>query len=116
MKNIYSYTNTEINKMKRQELLKLKYEQDKNYFEKVNGSNPNWSKENPFDKYAESMKCFTVKDLRENLKWRQEEIEKFLDQPKRSSLERQPWTGRRGSDDGRPDEERRGLKYEKKDI
>ena len=70
MKNIYYYTNTEINKMKRQELLKLKYEQDKNYFEKVNGSNPNWSKENPFDKYAESMKCFTVKDLRENLKWR----------------------------------------------
>lgn len=72
MKNIYSYTNTEINKMKRQELLKLKYEQDKNYFEKVNGSNPNWSKENPFDKYVESMKHFTVKELREKLKWRQE--------------------------------------------
>ncbi len=32
MKNIYSYTNTEINKMNRQELLKLKYEQDKKLF------------------------------------------------------------------------------------
>ena len=70
MKNIYSYTNTEIGKMKREELLKLKYEQDKDYFEHLNGSRPNWSDENPFDKYVESMKHYTVSDLRERLKWR----------------------------------------------
>lgn len=30
-RNIYSYSKTEINKMKREELLHLLYERDKNY-------------------------------------------------------------------------------------
>ena len=38
LKNIYSYSKTEINKMKREDLLHLLYERDKNYFENVNGS------------------------------------------------------------------------------
>ncbi len=65
LKNIYSYSKTEINKMKREELLHLLYERDKNYFENVNGSEKNWSKENTFEKYKEQYKNFTVKDLRE---------------------------------------------------
>lgn len=65
LKNIYSYSKTEINKMKREELLHLLYERDKNYYENVNGSEKNWSKENTFEKYKEQYKNFTVKDLRE---------------------------------------------------
>lgn len=65
LKNIYSYSKTEINKMKREELLHLLYERDKNYYENVNGSEKNWSKENTFKKYKEQYKNFTVKDLRE---------------------------------------------------
>ena len=65
LKNIYSYSKTEINKMKREELLHLLDERDKNYFENVNGSEKNWSKENTFEKYKEQYKNFTVKDLRE---------------------------------------------------
>lgn len=65
LKNIYSYSKTEINKMKREELLHLLYERDKNYFENVNGSEKNWSKEITFEKYKEFYKNFTVKDLRE---------------------------------------------------
>ena len=51
--------------MKREELLHILYERDKNYFENVNGSEKNWSKENTFEKYKEFYKNFTVKDLRE---------------------------------------------------
>lgn len=65
LKNIYSYSKTEINKMKREDLLHLLYERDKNYFENVNGSEKNWSKETTFEKYKEFYKNFTVKDLRE---------------------------------------------------
>ena len=65
LKNIYSYSKTEINKMKREDLLHLLYERDKNYFENVNGSEKDWSKENTFEKYKEFYKNFTVKDLRE---------------------------------------------------
>lgn len=64
-RNIYSYSKTEINKMKREELLHLLYERDKNYYENVNGSEKNWSKETTFEKYKEFYKNFTVKDLRE---------------------------------------------------
>lgn len=65
LKNIYSYSKTEINKMKREELLHLLYEREKNYFENVNGSEKNWSKENTFEKYNEWHKRYTVKELRE---------------------------------------------------
>ncbi len=68
MKNIYDYTKTEINKMTRDELLKLKYERDKFYFESINGSNKNWSNENPFETYCKRFDNYTVKDLRDNLK------------------------------------------------
>lgn len=37
LKNIYSYSKTEINKMKREDLLHLLYERDKDYFENVSG-------------------------------------------------------------------------------
>lgn len=69
-KNIYDYTNTEINKLNRQELLELSYERDKDYFEMLNGSNKNWSKENTFERYCENKKAFTVADLKESLKRR----------------------------------------------
>ena len=62
LKNIYSYSKTEINKMKRDDLL---YERDKNYFECVNGSQKDWSKENTFEKYKQRYKRYTVKELRE---------------------------------------------------
>lgn len=65
LKNIYSYSKTEINKMKREDLLHLLYERDKNYFENVNGSEKDWSKENPFEKYKQWHKRYTVKELRE---------------------------------------------------
>lgn len=65
LKNIYSYSKTEINKMKREDLLHLLYERDKNYYENVNGSEKNWSKENPFEKYKQWHKRYTVKELRE---------------------------------------------------
>lgn len=68
MKNIYSYTKTEINKMTRDELLKLKYEREKDYFESTNGSKKNWSIENPFEKWAKGYERFTVRDLRDELK------------------------------------------------
>ena len=58
-------TKTEVNKMKRVELLEMLYEQDKFYFESVNGSNKNWSKENSFEDYCNRHKNWTVKDLRE---------------------------------------------------
>ena len=65
LKNIYSYSKTEINKMKREDLLHLLYERDKNYFECVNGSQKDWSKENTFEKYKQRYKRYTVKELRE---------------------------------------------------
>lgn len=65
LKNIYSYSKTEINKMKREDLLHLLYERDKNYFENVSGIQKDWSKKNTFEKYKEFYKNFTVKDLRE---------------------------------------------------
>lgn len=65
LKNIYSYSKTEINKMKREELLHLLYERDKNYFENVNGSRKDWSEENTFEKYKQWHKNWTVKELRE---------------------------------------------------
>lgn len=65
LKNIYSYSKTEINKMKRDDLLHLLYERDKNYFECVNGSQKDWSKENTFEKYKQRYKRYTVKELRE---------------------------------------------------
>lgn len=65
LKNIYSYSKTEINKMKREELLHLLYERDKNYHENVNGSDKNWSKDNTFEKYKQQYKNWTVKELRE---------------------------------------------------
>ena len=64
-KNIYSYSKTEINKMKREDLLHLLYERDKNYFECVNGSQKDWSKENTFEKYKQRYKRYTFKELRE---------------------------------------------------
>ena len=69
-KKIYDYTNTEINKMKRQELLKLYYERNKDYFELLNGSNKNWSKEHTFERFCELKKAFTVAELKEILKWK----------------------------------------------
>ena len=51
--------------MKREDLLHLLYERDKNYYENVNGSEKNWSKENPFEKYKQWHKRYTVKKLRE---------------------------------------------------
>lgn len=51
--------------MKREDLLHLLYERDKNYFECVNGSQKDWSKENTFEKYKQRYKRYTVKELRE---------------------------------------------------
>lgn len=65
LKNIYSYSKTEINKMKREELLRLLYERDKDYFENVNGSQKDWSEENSFEKYRQQYRNWTVKELRE---------------------------------------------------
>lgn len=65
LKTIYSYSKTEINKMKREELLHLLYERKKNYYENVNGSDKNWSKENTFEKFKQWHKNWTVKELRE---------------------------------------------------
>ena len=61
-RNIYSYSKTEINKMKREELLHLLYERDKNYFENVNGSEKNWSKENPFENISSGIKDIQLKN------------------------------------------------------
>ena len=58
-------TKTEVNKMKRAELLEMLYEQDKFYYESVNGSNKNWGKEHSFEDYCNFYKKWTVKELRE---------------------------------------------------
>lgn len=67
-KDCYDYTNTEINKLKRQELLEVSYERTKDYFESLNGSDKDWSKKNSFEAYCESKKAFTVAELKESLK------------------------------------------------
>ena len=63
-KNIYSYTKTELNKMKKLELLKLYYEQKSDYFENVNGSIKNWSKNNPFSSWSKANNNLTRADLK----------------------------------------------------
>lgn len=66
MKDLY-IKKTEVNKMRRAELLEMLYEQDKFYYENANGSVKDWGKKNSFEDYCERHKVYTVKELREKV-------------------------------------------------
>lgn len=66
-KNCYSYTKTELNKMRKKDLLHILYEQTVFYFESANGSNKNWSKENNFDNFKKSYKLYAKHELIEKI-------------------------------------------------
>lgn len=63
MMNIYP-TSAELHEMSKEQIIRLKYEQDKNYYENNNGPNPNWSKNYPYEKYRANHEIFTVTELR----------------------------------------------------
>lgn len=66
-KNCYNYTKTELNKMKKEDLLHILYEQEAFYFESANGSNKNWSSENNFEDFKKSYKIYTRKEILEKI-------------------------------------------------
>lgn len=67
MKNCYSFTKTELNKMKREDLLHILYEQTAFYYESANGSNKNWSNENSFEDFKKSYKLYIKHELIEKI-------------------------------------------------
>ena len=65
--NCYNYKKSELRKLKRSELLKVYYEQEKEYYESVSGCDKEWSKNHPFDNFIESCKLYTKEDILERL-------------------------------------------------
>lgn len=65
--NCFNYTKTDLYKLRREELLKVLYEQTVFYYESVSGYDKNWSKIHNFEEFKERHEVFTCKDLREKI-------------------------------------------------
>lgn len=65
--NCYDYTKTDLYKLEKTELLKIYYEQEKDYYEHVNGSDKNYSKKISFEKFCALNNYKTIKELRNSI-------------------------------------------------